>query len=118
MAGWRLLFDIDSTNQRLAAHLVARNWDCSSAVAHGWDEMNDDDLLAAAASEGRVVYTANKVDFARLAAQWSREGRFHAGIIIRVPQWASAEQQLGALERLANTFEADISNQLLWSVAR
>ena len=118
MAGWRLLFDIDSTNLRLAAHLFAHGWDCSPAIDRGWAEMDDQDILAAAADEGRVVYTANKVDFARLSAQWSRQGRFHAGIIIRVPQWATAEQQLAALEKLASTSPADISNQLLWAVAR
>jgi hypothetical protein len=43
---------------------------------------DDEPILAAAAAEDRVIVTANIGDFAALDAQWTAEGRAHAGIVL------------------------------------
>ena len=82
------------------------------------EEWLDEEILAAAVADERVVYTCNKVHFARLHSAWNVAGREHFGIIIRVPQRANPEQQLRALVRLRATYGEDISHQLLWARAR
>jgi predicted nuclease of predicted toxin-antitoxin system len=42
----------------------------------------DPEVLALAASEGRVLVSANIRDFEPLLAQWTGEGRSHAGVIL------------------------------------
>ena len=47
----------------------------------------DEEVLAMAAAEQRVVLTANVPDFLRLDREWRREGRSHAGILL-VPSYS------------------------------
>ncbi len=82
----------------------------------GLERTNDAAILEWAARDGRVVVTANKLDFTRLAADWSRSGRFHAGIVIRYPNQApapvSAVAILAALDATEST--ADL---VMWASA-
>ncbi|OAI41490.1 hypothetical protein AYO38_03635 [bacterium SCGC AG-212-C10] len=60
----------------------------------------DDEQLAFASVEGRIVITANQGDFAALHWAWSADHRSHAGIVI-VPQLMELRIKLG---RLAGMF--------------
>lgn len=58
------------------------------ADAEGVDERSpswglaDEELLAVAAGEGRVLVSENVADFMRLYGEWGAAGRRHAGIVI------------------------------------
>ena len=117
MAGWRLLFDLDSCDERLTKGLADLGWNCAAGNALGLEEWDDPDILARAAAEERAVYTCNRVDFARLHEAWMQEGRSHAGIVVRFPQKASSERQLAALLRIHQVYGDNISNQLVWANA-
>lgn len=116
--GWRLLHDVDSCNERLIRHLSRLGWDCVATNVLETAEKSDEELLRLAVRQGRIVYTANEVDFARIHARWQRTGLSHHGIVVRNPQRASAEQQLAALVALRARYGQDISNQLLWATPR
>lgn len=77
----RLLLD-EMLSPAIAQRLVAKGIDveCVSARAD-LRGRPDADVLEAAATERRVVVTRNLADFSRLDAQWTHEGRSHAGII-------------------------------------
>ena len=57
----------------------------------------DEEQLAFATSMGRVIYTANRGDFARLHSRWLAEGRHHTGIIVRARQQIGVRWQIRAL---------------------
>ncbi len=46
------------------------------------DGLRDDDVLALATSEGRIIVTRNSRDFAPLARRWMEAGREHAGCVL------------------------------------
>ncbi len=48
--------------------------------------ISDEDLLAHAATETRVLITENVADFMPLATQWSGQRRSHAGLIFTNPK--------------------------------
>jgi hypothetical protein len=68
---------------RLARALRERGTD-----AEGVDErsplrgLSDEELLVAAAREGRALVSENVADFMRLYGEWGAAGRRHAGIVI------------------------------------
>lgn len=61
----------------------------------------DDDQLAFATSQGRVVYTANVGDFRRLHAA----GVAHAGIIVRPNQRMPNQHQIRALLNIQDAMD-------------
>jgi hypothetical protein len=64
----------------------------------------DEEQLAFASSLGRILYTANRSDFARLHAERMRAGATHAGIIIRVRQRMPVGAQIRALVAVNTLF--------------
>lgn len=48
------------------------------------DGLPDDDLLALATIEQRILVTFNVADFPRIVRRWAEEGRAHAGCAIVV----------------------------------
>jgi hypothetical protein len=66
----------------------------------GMIEHPDDDQLAYAAAQGRVLFTANQGDFCRLHASYLTEGRSHAGIIVVTQQRYSVGEQVRRLRNL------------------
>ncbi|HJQ02079.1 MAG TPA: DUF5615 family PIN-like protein [Jatrophihabitans sp.] len=77
----RLLLD-KMLSGDIAAQLRAKGHDLTAVV----DDLalvgiSDEDLLAYASSDQRVLVTANVRDFASIHAVWSNHGRNHAGLI-------------------------------------
>lgn len=71
----------------IAVTLTEEGWDVTAVAASGeLRGMSDEDLLAHAAREERLVVTENIVDFAVLAARWASDGRAYAGLIFTNPK--------------------------------
>jgi predicted nuclease of predicted toxin-antitoxin system len=72
---------------RLAVDLRGRGYDVVTTQDAGKDTAPDEEQLAFATAQGRVILTFNIRDFAPLHEAWQAAGRSHAGIIV--------SQQLG-----------------------
>ncbi len=78
----RFLLDED-ISQRVAEGLRARGIDAVSVqeIGRGGQGVPDEEQLAYATEQGRVLVTYNRNDFQGLDAKWREEGRQHAGIL-------------------------------------
>lgn len=47
-------------------------------------QLDDDEVLALATSEGRIVVTCNVEDFPRISGEWAEDGKSHAGCLVLV----------------------------------
>ena len=57
-------------------------------------------------TEGRVLYTRNTEDFARLDSDWRDAGRTHAGIIVVTVQQLPVRVQLRALQKISTLYDS------------
>lgn len=64
---------------------------------------SDEDVLALAASQQRILLTSNAQDFAPLAVKWFQDGRDHYGIIV-VPGRTSRHLLSHALHHLVKNY--------------
>jgi hypothetical protein len=101
-----LLMDQDSLDDDLSMILSGVGWDVAKTSLLGLGRAPDHDVLAFATA-GRTVYTANYSDYARLHAAWMREGRTHAGIIMRTVQQQPIGNQVRALYAIDATFSLE-----------
>src|SRR5438552_1452403 len=83
-------------DKALVSSLRARGVDLLTAREAGMIERQDEDHLAFATKEGRVLYTYNVADYCRLQTQ----GRSHAGLILAQQQRYSVGEQMRRLLRL------------------
>ena len=67
---------------------------------------DDEEVLALAASQKRILFTGNAQDFAPKAAEWFLAGHEHWGIII-VPGQTNESQLSRALENIAQNHSAE-----------
>jgi hypothetical protein len=74
--------DEDSMDQRLAQALRARGVDVQAALDASMVERADEDHLAHAAEQDRVLYSFNVEDFYRLHTRFLEQGRTHAGVVL------------------------------------
>ena len=86
----------------LVRGLRARGIDILTVFEAGRLGLPDEEQLVFAVSQGRVIYTANVNDFARIHARWLRTGLHHAGIILLSDQRLDIGLQITALARVAN----------------
>jgi hypothetical protein len=81
----RLLLDAHISGQRIAIPLREAGHDVLAADEEreldGW---GDEELLALASDEGRVMITFDVKDFPDIARRWAEAGRRHAGLAIVV----------------------------------
>ena len=77
----KLYFDED-TNGRLVKSLRRAGYDCLTTAEAGQLNASDEDQLALAVREGRVLVTRNKGHFYTLHCAYLETGRHHGGIII------------------------------------
>ena len=77
----RLYLD-HNLHARLAPDLRQRGFDVISAQEAGMASASDEEQLAFATTEKRVVLTFDIADFATLAGVWHGAGRHHAGIVV------------------------------------
>lgn len=66
----------------IADLLRARGFDVVTARDAGLLQMTDQEQLAYAVQQNRVLVTHNRADFEELAQQYFNEGRMHNGIIL------------------------------------
>ena len=87
-----LYLDEDSQSDALIAALRSRGVDLLTTSEAGMVGRTDDDQLRFAASVNRVIITSNIADFARLHAQWLKEGLGHNGLIlVHQQKWGPGE---------------------------
>lgn len=83
MARPRLLRDEDvSKGPLLATVLRQRGFDAVAVQEVSKAGLTDEELLAYAAAQGRVVLMFNIKDFVRYAREWEQAGKTHPGIVV------------------------------------
>ncbi|MET0516312.1 MAG: DUF5615 family PIN-like protein [Nitrospiraceae bacterium] len=108
----KLYFD-EHLPTTLALMLQERGHDCLTTQAAGNVGRSDEDQLAYAAGERRVILTFNRNDFLLLAKKWFVIGRVHAGIILS--RQLPASQLLRHLLHLITQHRKDVlDNQVFW----
>lgn len=76
-------------------------------------EHEDDEHLAYAAAQDRVIFSFNIGDFCRLHAEFLADQKSHAGIVVSRQQRYSIGEQMRRLLKLIGTKTADeMRNQL------
>jgi hypothetical protein len=84
----------------LVQALCLRGVDVETALDAGLIGRPDDEHLAHASAEGRVLYTFNVGDFMQLHSEYAAAGRAHAGIIFGDQQRYSVGEQMRRLRRI------------------
>ncbi|HMO54702.1 MAG TPA: DUF5615 family PIN-like protein [Tepidiformaceae bacterium] len=87
-----LYIDEDSVDRRFISALERLRVEFVSARALGRDGVNDEDHLMYAASEGRMLLTANYHDYLALQTSWGEASRDHCGILVRVQNSVTPER--------------------------
>ena len=86
-----------------------------TAADAGRLSLSDEDQLAWAAQQGRVVYSFNVGDFHYLHSTFLAEERSHSGIILASQQRYSIREQLRGLSKLISGKSAEeMTNQLIF----
>lgn len=108
----RLYLDED-VHSAVAVGLKRRGFDVSTTVDVQRKGTSDEEQLAFATAEGRVLITFNRGDFARLHAECLRSGRSHPGII--VSRQAMAGRVIRGLAKLLGSRDAaELESTLFW----
>ncbi len=103
----------EDVHKRVALALRLRHFDAISVHETGRRGLRDDEQLALAATDGRVLVTYNTADFIRLHLAWVQHGRAHSGIV--VSDQVSVSETTKRLLQFANRVSADeAKNQLYW----
>ena len=109
----RLYLDEDSMDKALVQALRARGVDVTTALEAGMIERDDQEHLAFATAQGRVLYSFNVGDFSRLHANYLAESKSHAGIVLaRQQQYAVGEQMRRLLKLMASTRADEMKNRV------
>lgn len=109
-----LYCDHDSSDEDLVAQLRSLGIDVVTALEANNRYATDLEQLEFATLHGRAIYTANKGHFANLHAEWMREGRHHAGILVRRNQKADVGTQLRSLSAVFEAYRDGLVDMLLW----
>ena len=81
----RLFLDAHVSGRRVARALREAGHEVRAAdEERKLDGMPDDNLLALATAESRILVTFNLADFPRIVRRWAEEGHAHAGCAIVV----------------------------------
>jgi hypothetical protein len=110
-----LYMDQDSSNKVLVQALRSSGIDVVTADEAGNAQLPDDEQLAFATSHGRMIYTGNRRDFARLNDRWVRSGRDHAGIVARTRSYIPIRLEIAALTLLCTeSSPEDVRNRMFY----
>lgn len=91
----RLLLDANLSGRRLARPLRDDGHDVMALSERpDLEGLADPEVLALAASEGRILITRNSRDFAPLLRDWAEAGRSHAGCILI---WTLGHHEFGRI---------------------
>jgi len=109
----RLYIDEDSNSRALVLSLQERGVDVVTPLSANRQGYRDEEQLAWATEQCRVLYSANVRDFYSLHTQILTEGRFHSGIILNPNQSYSIGIQMRGILRLVTAKSAeDMQNQV------
>ena len=103
----RLYLDEDSMDKALLRALRARRVDVITALEANRIERSDEEHLAFASSQGRVLYSFNVGDFYHLHTLYAQDERHHAGMVLSRQQEYSVGEQMRRLLRLINRRSAE-----------
>ena len=108
--------DEDSSGEVLVSILRDADLDVVTVYEAGLERTDDERILTWAHRESRLVVTANKLDFLRIALAWAESGRSHTGIVIRYPNQAPQELSARAIvSEIAS--HASFVDTVLWARA-
>jgi hypothetical protein len=103
----RLYFDEDSIWHALVTALRARGIDVQTALDAAMIARTDEDHLAFATAQGRVLCSFNVGDFYRLHTSYMAQDKSHTGIILARQQQYSVGEHLRRLLRLMTQLTAE-----------
>ena len=79
----RLLLDVHLSGRVFVPRLGDLGHDVRAANEEPTlERLTDEELLSAAAAEGRILVTSNIKDFRPILVEWGQTGRHHAGCIL------------------------------------
>ncbi|MGH9000827.1 MAG: DUF5615 family PIN-like protein [Acidimicrobiia bacterium] len=109
----RLLLDAHVSGRRVARALRKQGHDVrADDEERELDGMPDEDLLALATAERRILVTFNVADFPRIVRRWAEEGRAHRGCAIVV---GIDHSQFGIIIRVLQRTLADRPDPAQWN---
>jgi predicted nuclease of predicted toxin-antitoxin system len=108
----RLLLDVHVSGRRIGAPLRGSGHDVRAAD----EEANirtypDEELLALAATEQRILVTFDVADFVEISRKWAEDARSHAGVAIVV---GLRHNEFGAVIRAIEALLAEHQDQMSW----
>ena len=107
----RLYLDDDSLAKALVKALRERGIDVVTTSEVGLDGSDDEEHLAYAAEQGRVLCSFNTRDFYRIHSEWIAQDKSHAGIILAQQQRYSVGEQMRRILRIiASRSAEDMTN--------
>jgi predicted nuclease of predicted toxin-antitoxin system len=114
----KLLLDAHISGRTVGKALTERGHDVRALDSEPELEgLSDPEVLELAATEGRILVTANIRDFEPLLREWAGESRSHTGVIL-VPSSVSNEAFgvliSGVEETLADTSQENWSERVAW----
>jgi uncharacterized protein with PIN domain len=105
------LFLNEDVHTRLAKALRQRGFDVLTTVEADMLGISDEEQLALATSQGRVVLSFNRGDYARLHKRYAEHGWEHCGIIVS-EQYPIGELLRRMLNLLMSLSADDMRNRL------
>ena len=109
----KFYFDEDSAKHLLVSALRTHAIDVVTSLETGMNARDDEAQLTMAASQDRVLVSANVCDFAALHREWLEQGQSHSGILIIPQQRYSTGEIVRRFVRLA-TARVDWKNGLYY----
>jgi hypothetical protein len=102
-----LYLDEDAMGARLVTALRSRGIDLLTAREGGMVNRLDEDHLAFASTQNRVLYSFNVSDYARIHTVWTKAGQSHSGIVVAQQKRWPVGEQVRRLARLIDTVTLD-----------
>jgi hypothetical protein len=107
MSRIRFYVDEDAAEHAVVERLRRSGVDAVTVLECGHGEKTDEEQLAFARREGRVVYTLNAGHFSRLHRELLSAGREHAGIVVIPRQRYSIGEKIRRLLSLVDAVSAE-----------
>jgi hypothetical protein len=115
MSRIRLYVDEDAAETAIVEAIVAAGFDVVTAAQVSRHGEDDEFQLDFAAGQGRVMYTLNVADFARLHAAFLTGGREHAGIMtIPAQRYGVGEKLRRLLDFMNRTTAEEMRNRIAY----